>query len=548
MRKKVFIFAFVMLMSIIFSTTDLLKEKVKSDLVDGICVTAGATVSNSGYQNAEVPYCWRKGNVIKFATESWMRSSEFRNELSQWSRSSADWNAIQRGECGCPWCGISDPPSKPDPKYCYGNTPNIKDATYVIYGTEEEALRGIGAYMNISAYGQEARKNIHKYASVSKADCEVSDPPKAPCVPAPGISDGDDKTTTTCEGTVTKTYKDDTISCDSATMKGFYTIDCTTSITPTYDMGNDELYNQSTITLYPGQGFDYNINLKITKQCQGKFDVESWNQVYNSISDRLRGLQKDSEEWNRNNNLLNELKGVVSTFNKWNATINDSPNIKLTIDTNPSVEVSAFEKKIINDGNNDNNRKDAPGIKLADGSTVSNFTYSNEKNPRIVEYNPPEVKFDAFSGKLATNVSLKTISGGNKIYTNLDTEAGKTYHMTITIDGLADSKKITNDKCKVKVADKGDIKYRIIDVTNPFVNKDYEKGENWVNEKYDYTSVIDENTWRNNSLYNFDLDSDTISSIKRSNSNKSSAYNGGICYQKNKDEGSQYICNVVEEK
>ena len=75
-----------------------------------------------------------------------------------------------------------------------------------------------------------------------------------------------------------------------------------------------------------------------------------------------------------------------------------------------------------------------------------------------------------------------------------------------------------------------EIKYRPIDINNPFINDSWEKGENWVNSQYDYTGIIDKDIWNKRALYNINLSKDDISAIKKSNYNNR-GYNPylGLC-------------------
>ena len=60
------------------------------------------------------------------------------------------------------------------------------------------------------------------------------------------------------------------------------------------------------------------------------------------------------------------------------------------------------------------------------------------------------------------------------------------------------------------------LRYRPIDVANPFINSAWQKGINWANEEYDFTSTIKAGTWSLGSRNSVYLTKDQISSLKSS--------------------------------
>ena len=81
------------------------------------------------------------------------------------------------------------------------------------------------------------------------------------------------------------------------------------------------------------------------------------------------------------------------------------------------------------------------------------------------------------------------------------------------------------------------MKYRPIDVTNPFINSDWKKGENWINDKYNFISIIHATTWSEPAQKSITLAKDDIQAIKDSNN----------YYQSNKDDPYLGICNGSKE-
>ena len=90
-----------------------------------------------------------------------------------------------------------------------------------------------------------------------------------------------------------------------------------------------------------------------------------------------------------------------------------------------------------------------------------------------------------------------------------------------------------------------DIRYRSIDVSNPFINDKWQKGKNWVNDKYDFTQAIHANTWNVAQKAEITLQSKEIDEVKSSNRSNYDAYMG-LCDKANKPTGiDAKICNVV---
>lgn len=180
--------------------------------------------------------------------------------------------------------------------------------------------------------------------------------------------------------------------------------------------------------------------------------------------------------------------------------------------------------------------------------TTYNFKYSSDKEEsegrgaeRIQYMMPNEETLDYKNGELASSSTQKSVDGWNRVYTNdRDVDPGL-YDIEILVEKLGNNKlsKFINEKCKVSYY-KTQLSYRIVEVTNPFVNSSYAVATNW-RGKYDFTEVIKNG---GGSGYTFDLPSSSISTIK--NSNTSDKYLG-TCYLSSGmyDGGSRIICPIA---
>ena len=553
-------------------------------------------------------YCWvrKDGGGTKADTTVFMESyCSYRDDggcncpicgpnwADGWDRMEANIEAINRGECGCPTCETinseptcSDCEIEEEEAACYGDKPKLEDATEVAYGKKvgvsknEVKIKVVNGYVYLSsAYKYEgvSEKNCkiknaacycdkatlkeasecsygyrndisdtkypYELSNVSKDSCKKEKEIKK-CVPEiiPGVT----KTISnpaTCEKTAVQTHNADTIKCDTSVSEGVYSIDCETEISTTFDMGNDNSLNTGVLSIYPGQGFGYKVKASIVKKCTGKFDADSWNTMYDTIKKKRDKETVNSKEWYKQNNKLEDLNNVVEYFQNWKTEVKDEPKISVKVFTNPVINISSFTSKLIQDGNSSSNLKKATKpLKLSNGKTIYEFTYSNASNPRIIEYEPPEVVFDKNVGTVSSSSAGNVVKGGNKIYTDMSIKPG-TYKMTIIVSGVQ-GETLKNENCSFKVLDEKDITYRIVDVSNPFINKDYQKGNNWLNGTYNFTGVIDKNIWSKKSLYEVDLPSSEISNIQKSNKHNSKIAN---CDEKNKDATTKKICDIFSD-
>ena len=128
------------------------------------------------------------------------------------------------------------------------------------------------------------------------------------------------------------------------------------------------------------------------------------------------------------------------------------------------------------------------------------------------------------------------IDGGNKLYILSNATGainGKRSNMSITVTGKIGTQEAiaaTNNKCQIAVYTQ-DLKYRPIELTNPFINSSYEKGQNWLNKKYDFTRTIHANTWNvANTLYTIEYSASQLEALNQSNvNNRSDSPYLGLC-------------------
>ncbi len=371
----------------------------------------------------------------------------------------------------------------------------------------------------------------------------------------------------------------------------FYEIACAKTIVTNFDYGNDGKADTPR-TLYKGEGFAFGINVETSVNCKYTFYDGVWKKAYNNVINRIKAIdnklieyvnKNDITGWENyvNNNILHkngindaselfrlwtiaeELRNAVSAYNNYPPSNKYDENSKMTISTTEKgKDVSnTYELlKIINDegtyqkSNVSNKKLDVSGV-----TDPQNYILSS-KTPRKVKLIPKRVCIDKGTGKITTIEGDKcpknAIDGGNKIYTSLLTDVtgnNKTYQISIIVEGLGtNGSLVINDKCNLKVEESKYI-YRPIDLENPFINSSWKKGENWVNDKYDFTKVIHANTWSDNTNRKIiTLTANEISALKESNNrawaDKNSPYMG-LCdkqSEKLQDEITRKLCSLIK--
>ena len=164
---------------------------------------------------------------------------------------------------------------------------------------------------------------------------------------------------------------------------------------------------------------------------------------------------------------------------------------------------------------------------------------------------PQKTTIEKYTGETADGkTTTETLDGGNKIYTDYNIALG-TWGMKIKLTGLAAGSTIDNNKCDITISDQ-ELKYRQIDVTNPFINSDWKKGENWINDNYNFISIIHATTWSEPTQNIITLTKDDIQEIKNSTnyyqSNNDYPYLG-ICDRLNETEHdsiTKHICDLIK--
>ena len=404
-----------------------------------------------------------------------------------------------------------------------------------------------------------------------------------------GVKNSSPKTTVAneCEDNVSFDVTNSSKICSSGNAS-FYKIVCTTKVTTDFDM--DDNIVKSNYTMYSGLGFKFNINVIEKTECTAEFNLKEWEKAYDKIMTKLKAVEHSSvgsaySAYQKNNatafnnyanNLVKNSNAPSSTVSRLielykkarniEGLVDDYNGYKIKENSNPSttLEVTYLDK-----GKNKNiTAKYQFESELADCNPVKKVTKTHsdikksaswltppqnytETYTRSVNLYPASVLINKATGEILDKNTTETnvLDGGNKVYIS-SSAAAQTIPLNITISGLArNNSKVVNNKCSLKLSER-DLTYRPIDVTNPFIDSSWKKGENWVNTLYDFTKTIHANTWSEKSTYTIDLSASMISALKTSNAkNQNSDPYLGLCNRQKyelQDAVTRQLCSLLK--
>ena len=368
----------------------------------------------------------------------------------------------------------------------------------------------------------------------------------------------------------------------------FYEITCAKVVKTNFDYGNDGS-NKTTRTLYKGEGFAFGVNIDTTTNCKYTFYDAVWKTAYNNVINKIKSInsnlvqyvnKNDKTGWknyidknilNKNgiNNaselyrlwdIISQLRDVVDAYNKYKPSDDYKEQGRIVVKTKENKKEVTNKYELLQIVKNS-------GTYKTTNVTTSNLNVplvTNPKNyvlttssPRSVTLIPKRTCIDKITGEVKTiegnnKCSDNSIDGGNKIYIsyNTDVTSDKKYTLSVEVDGLGtNNSEVKNDKCDLNVLETAYI-YRPIDVGNPFINSSWEKGKNWVNDKYDFTKTIHSSTWSETTYKKIVITAKDVEAIKKSNSdNRTSSPYLGLCDKQNvtvQDEITRKLCEAIK--
>ncbi len=428
--------------------------------------------------------------------------------------------------------------------------------------------------------------------NVTKDKCKAPDKIVGMCTESSTTPARQEKEASTCE-TEVKISTSDGVKCSntSETAKGFYKIDCDRYVDTNFDYGNDGKTDTDR-TVVRGEGIPLGINVSSSIKCTYEFYNDNWKTIYNNVLSRIRKVDSKLESYVKNNdsngwkkyidskiskitgvketkllyewwNIIEDLKEIVRYYNSYEPEmVNNNQTAVVSITTKENGKSITtnynFSAVVTNSGKVTKTDKFKKAIGINGLDDPYNYKSSNISNPTKVTLIPKKTCIDITSGNIVATIDSgdcpkNSIDGGNKMYINYDTDITKdedTYPITITVSGLSiNDSKVTNNKCSIKVIE-NTLKYRSIDVKNPFINDDWEKGYNWTNSEYDFTKTIHSSTWSEGTYNKIKISSSDIEALQKSNSkNKALSPYLGLCDKVDKasqDAITQKLCKLIK--
>ena len=492
-------------------------------------------------------------------------SSKDKNEL-KWTNDSSwgDKTNIKKAKC----------------KNCYANAATLNEATTTIFATERDAA------------------NPYFIDGITNAD--ACKPGSTFCDPQPYASPASQtKAASKCEDTVSLKYNDGK-TCNG---KGYYSITCENNISVSFDNGHDESKGNSISTInetMAGLGFEFGMKISTTYSCTYTFNETFWKDSYKAValtstislsgssssssavissnstsSGKLQvgsgsfttitdqsGGKLDSfvaAQTEEQKNKIEQLKKYVTDYNNYkkDSAINiDNIKASLNIDgykvsgKAASLGTSDFVAVKVSSASGQKTNIKNHDLGVSGLTNPQSYIFSST-TPEVIEVYFAKTYLDRSTGAMTKNTS--GLQGGNKLYVDSNASAG-TYSMNVQLK-INDNRNITvtNNQCKLKI-NKDNIKYRPIEVKNPFINSSWKKGENWINNIFSFTSAIHGTTWSESTYNRIVIRASDIKAIKASNKTEQNQNNSpylGLCGRINsnlQDSITKKLCSCISNK
>ena len=328
-----------------------------------------------------------------------------------------------------------------------------------------------------------------------------------------------------CNGDVSFNASDSKSCTVNASESDFYKITCTENL-------QTKLNPSEMTTIKLGLGFKYNIDITTTRVCKGVFDSEKFNDAYKKINDNLRLLDAGSKDYQTNLNKKNDLEKILKNYNDWKSNY-EFDDIKATLKDNQLNTTINFIEKT-------DSKKIVKGTKYE--VKKHNLNISGISNPIDFRYEETLSKtmilpmaYYNINNKVVYNNCTNCIKLSNQYYISDNSKYSNTdYKYTVNVTGLGYNKNwsVKTTDCSLKVISDKSI-YRPTDVNDPFLNDanpERETGKNWLSDTMDFTGIIKSDTWKQKSLYEFNITGKNVKAIRNNNHELgANAYIGTDC-------------------
>ena len=313
-----------------------------------------------------------------------------------------------------------------------------------------------------------------------------------------------------------------------------------------------------------GTGFPSLLKMSTNVVCTYKFNADEFNKKYGQLQKGLNS--EDLKEQVSAAKKIDKLNSILQNYLNFNTQEDlknyakrfEDQNAELTITYNNSKSSSdkfSYEniKETVNTSDIKCTANKTEKINGVNRTTATTCYASFSKEMQIKESCLNMQTGEQESCKAESN---NQIAGGNNAYTKLKENSG---YITIKVpnagyNGDLDielKKNGSDDKleCEFNGEDKlSNISYRQIELTDPFLKKyDINRGVggNYLNTKFDFEKIIDEDTWDSDkeAEYEYLLSKTNINNIKKdTNEDYQNSYLGRNCYF---TDNNQFICEFT---
>ncbi len=291
----------------------------------------------------------------------------------------------------------------------------------------------------------------------------------------------------------------------------FYRIDCKETMKTGF---NGPILNDSSKPnsfMYPGTAFKFNYIAKTKIECEGKWHQDFYTKAESYVKDYIDKKKFKSfhqEDSGFFDSALAGVQNVKESYRNWTLNYFNSSFSKETgviKDQQPTVKGTSKDEKEFT-------------LEMADGSKTKVSSCGNEPNGKnenftykvayTIKMQMPVVYYSDSQKPQYTTVATSGYTSIGRVFPISDIKeyAKRTdykYNVTISNLGLG-HKWVNKETCALGVKEK-EIVFRSINLNDPFIqalDSNHEIGENWKNSKYDFTGIIDKNTWSNPSQFN----------------------------------------------
>ncbi len=356
-----------------------------------------------------------------------------------------------------------------------------------------------------------------------------------------------------------------------------YSIDCDETMKTAF---NGPVWDNNHSFMYPGTGFGFNYQAKTKVECEGewhekffqdarKYEIE-YLQKHSDYSgsidmDNLEKLDTAEYYWQRS--ATSKMDSIKSSYQNWSLK-------KIYFSTNKTAATGTIADDQSNVSRSAGREKDEYKEDLEIETPYNSTQPTSECYTKTSSGAPTQSVPDNFVYKVSYTFNFKLpllyYTTDRKYSTEACTNCGELgrifpisenddyvgksqYNYKVEINNLGMYHTWKNhETCSIGDGMKEkEIVFRQVNLSDPFIQKlatsDHKIGNNWKNDKYDFTKVIDPNIWSKTSQYNtVTINQEAGKLIKAELSRNTNSYLGS-CSKKTATGATPTICSLYSQ-